>query len=279
MRKRSSLPAAVLAAAGFLLIPGAASAEAAAGLWVDAGKARIRLVAEGIDVSGRLVAGLEIALDPGWHTYWRSPGDSGIAPAIDFSGSRNLGPVEVAFPLPERLDDGDLVTNVYTGNVVLPLSAKLTDPAAGADLLLKLDIGVCADVCVPDHFEATLTVRPGEQDSAVGKEIAEARKRLPGAPEPGAFVVTGATRQSGTDKRPTFDVAATLPRVNGAEVFVEGPDDWYPNVPKLVSDDGGKATYRVTFDRLTSKVPIAGTKLRVTIVSAGRAIEQWVALD
>lgn len=279
MRKHFSLPAAALTGAGLLLVFGAASAEAAAGPWVDGGKARIRLVAQGIDASGQLTAGLEIALDPGWHTYWRSPGDSGIAPAIDFSGSRNLGPVEVAFPLPERVDDGDSVTNVYTGNVVLPLSAKLTDPAAGADLSLKLDIGVCAEVCVPDHFEATLAVKPGEKDSEVGKELAEARRRLPGAPEPGAFMVIGATRQSGTDKRPTFDVAATLPQVNGAEVFVEGPDDWYPNVPKLVSDDGGKATYRVTFDRLTSKVPIAGTKLRVTIVSGGHAIEQWVALD
>jgi DsbC/DsbD-like thiol-disulfide interchange protein len=279
MRKQLVLTAAGLTAAGFLLTLGAAAAEAAAGPWVGGGKARIRLVAAGIDASGNLDAGLEIALDPGWHTYWRSPGDSGIAPAIDFSGSRNLGPVEVAFPLPERVDDGYSVTNVYSGSVVLPLSAKLTDPAAGAALLLKLDIGVCADVCVPDHFEATLAVKPGEKDSQVGKEIAEARKRLPSAPEPGTFVVTGATRQSGTDKRPTFDVAATLPEVNGAQVFVEGPDDWYPNVPKLVSGDGGKATYRVTFDRLTSKVPIKGTKLRVTIVSAGHAIEQWVALD
>jgi len=279
MRKHFSLPAAALAAAGVLLIFGAASAEAAAGPWVDGGKARIRLVTEGIDASGLLAAGLEIALDPGWHTYWRSPGDSGIAPVIDFSASRNLGPVTVAFPLPERVDDGYSVTNVYTASVVLPLSARLTDRAAGANLSLKLDIGVCADICVPDHFEATLAVKPGEKDSEVGKELAEARKRLPGAPEPGAFVVTGATRQSGTDKRPTFDVAATLPQVNGAEVFVEGPVDWYPDVPKLVSDQGGKATYRVTFDRLTSKVPIAGTKLRVTIISAGRAIEQWVALD
>ena len=92
-------------------------------------------------------------------------------------------------------------------------------------------------------------------------------------------MVTGATRQGGSDKRPTFDVAVKLPDVKGAEVFVEGPADWYPNAPKLVSEGDGGGTYRVTFDRLTSKVPIAGTKLRVTIVSAGRAIEQWVPLD
>src|SRR5436190_11112413 len=101
----------VLGALALFMLFGLAPAEAAVGPWVSDGKARIRLIAEGTDASGQLRAGLEIALDSGWHTYWRSPGDSGIAPAIDFSGSRNLGPIDVAFPVPERLDDGFSVTN------------------------------------------------------------------------------------------------------------------------------------------------------------------------
>jgi suppressor for copper-sensitivity B len=268
-----------ISALALFAAPGLGAAEAAVGPWVNDGKAQVRLIAEGIDASGQLRAGIEIALDRGWHTYWRSPGDSGIAPVIDFSGSRNLGPVEVAFPVPERLDDGYSVTNIYQGSVILPLTAKLIDPAAGADLSLKLDIGVCAEVCMPDHFETALSVAPGERDADAGKALADAGKRLPGAPAPPAFVITGAARQGGTDKRPTFDVAASVPDAKDAEVFVEGPVDWYPSVPKLVSAEGGKGIYRVAFDRLTSKVPISGTKLRVTIVSAGRAIEQWVPLD
>jgi DsbC/DsbD-like thiol-disulfide interchange protein len=277
MKKRYPLAAAVYASVVFILF--VAPAQAAVGPWISDGKARIRLLAAGIDASGQLRGGVEIALDPGWHTYWRSPGDSGIAPTIDFSNSRNLGPVEIAFPVPERLDDGYSVTNIYKGSVLLPLTAKLIDPAAAADLSLKLDIGVCADVCMPDHFEAALTIKPGETDVEAGKTLADAEKRLPQAPDPRAFAVTGATRQGGSDKRPTFDVAVKLPDAKGAELFVEGPADWYPNPPKLVSEGDGGGTYRVTFDRLTSKVPITGTKLRVTILSAGRAIEQWVALD
>ena len=83
MTRGRSAEGAVLAAAGFLLIPGAASAEAAAGLWVDAGKARIRLVAEGIDASGRLVAGLEIALSS-------MVGGAAIQPALA-SGAISIG--------------------------------------------------------------------------------------------------------------------------------------------------------------------------------------------
>jgi DsbC/DsbD-like thiol-disulfide interchange protein len=278
MSKHAFLPLAAILAAGYVLaVP--VSAEAAAGPWVGAGKARVRLLIAGTDASGRLDGGIEIALDPGWHTYWRSPGDSGIAPVMDFSASRNLGPVEVAFPMPERVDDGYSVSNVYKGSVVLPISAKLGDAGSGADLSLRLDIGVCADVCVPDHFEATLALKPGESDAEVAKVLAEARGHLPGPPRPGTFAVTAVTRQGGTDKRPAFDIAATLPEVGGAAMFVEGPDDWYPDTPKLVTGEGGKATYRVTFDRLTSKVPITGTKLRVTIASGGNAIEQWVPLD
>ena len=277
MKKHCQLAAGALVVVAFPLF--LASAQAAVGPWVSDGKARVRLIAAGIDASGQLRGGLEIELDPGWHTYWRSPGDSGIAPTIDFAGSRNLGPVEIAFPVPERLDDGYSVTNIYKGSVLLPLTARLIDPAAGADLSLKLDIGVCAEVCMPDHFEAALSIKPGETDAEAGEALANAAKRLPGAPDPSAFAVTGATRQGGSDKRPTFDIAVKLPDVKGAEVFVEGPVDWYPNAPKLVSQGGGGGTYRVAFDRLTSKVPIAGTKLRVTIVSAGRAIEQWVPLD
>ena len=164
-----------------------ASAQAAVGPWVSDGKARVRLIAAGIDASGQFRGGLEIALDPGWHTYWRSPGDSGIAPTIDFSGSRNLGPVNITFPVPERLDDGYSVTNIYKGSVLLPLTAKLIDPAAGADLSLKLDIGVCAEVCMPDHFEADLSIQPGETDAEAGRALADAEKRLPGAPDPSSL--------------------------------------------------------------------------------------------
>src|SRR5690349_10804689 len=122
MRKLALIAATALLAPGLLLaLP--VAADAATGPWVGNGKARIRLLVAGMDASGRLEGGIEISLDPGWHTYWRSPGDSGIAPLIDFSASHNLGPVEVGFPLPERVDDGYSVTNIYKGNVLLPISA------------------------------------------------------------------------------------------------------------------------------------------------------------
>src|SRR6476661_4306539 len=51
-------------------------------------------------------AGVEIKLEPGWKTYWRYPGDSGVPPTFDFSASDNVKEATVLFPAPVRFPDG-----------------------------------------------------------------------------------------------------------------------------------------------------------------------------
>jgi DsbC/DsbD-like thiol-disulfide interchange protein len=262
-----------------ILAGAALPASAAVGEWAGDGEARVRLLAAGVGADGDLSAAIEIELAPGWKTYWRTPGDSGIAPIIDFSGSTNIGPVEISFPVPHRVDDGYSTTNVYEDRVVLPLTARVVDPSKPIELVLKLDVGVCEKVCIPDHFEAELSLAAGAADSTATEVIAAARKDLPGAPEPGVFAVDRASHAGGSDRKPVVDITAVVPDAKTAEVFVEGPPDWYADVPKLVSEEGGQSVFRVTFDRLGSKTPIAGTSLRVTIVSGERTIEETVSLD
>lgn len=258
----------------------AAPAAAAVGDWVGKGNARVRLVASGVDAEGRLAAGIEIDLDPGWKTYWRSPGDAGIPPVTDFSASTNIdGPVAIGFPPPHRYDDGYAVSNVYEGRVVLPLSAAVTDPASPTRLVVGLDMGVCAEICIPEHFDLALDLAPDESDAEADALLADAQAALPGRPEPGSFAVEGIARSGGTDKRPLFNVVVVVPDPDGAEVYVEGPADWYPALPKLVSVDGGRATYSIEFSRLGAKTPIGANEFRVTVVSGGRAIEDAVTLD
>jgi suppressor for copper-sensitivity B len=258
----------------------ATPATAAVGDWVGEGNARVRLVASGVDAEGRLAAGIEIDLDPGWKTYWRSPGDAGIPPVADFSASTNIdGPVAIGFPPPHRYDDGYAVTNVYEGRVVLPLSVAVADPASPTRLVLGLDMGVCEEVCVPEHFDLALDLVPGESDAEADALLADARAALPGKPEPGSFAVEGIARSGGTDKRPLFNVVVVVPDTDEAEVYVEGPSDWYPAPPNLVGVDGGRATYSIEFSRLGAKTPIGGNEFRVTVVSGGRAIEDAVTLD
>lgn len=268
------------AAIAFPLVAAIAPAGAAIGNWAGDGNAKVRLVAAGVDGEGRLAAGIEIVLEPGWKTYWRTPGDAGVAPITDFSASTNIvNPVEVAFPVPHRFDDGYAVTNVYEDRVVLPILAPVVDPSSTTTLVLALDIGVCAEICVPEHYDLTLDLAPREADPQAQAILADAFAKLPANAEPGIFAIDRVIRAGGPDKRPVFAFDIVGPDIVGAQVFVEGPVDWYPALPDLVSVDGDRATYSVEFSRSGAKTPLGKTAFRVTVVSAGRAIEDIVTLD
>jgi DsbC/DsbD-like thiol-disulfide interchange protein len=55
---------------------------------------------------GLRLVGIQIHLDPGYKTYWREPGDSGLPPVFDWQGSENVATVDVRWPVPVRFADG-----------------------------------------------------------------------------------------------------------------------------------------------------------------------------
>lgn len=98
---------------------------------------------------GRLMAGIELALAPGWKTYWRAPGDAGIPPLFDWSGSRNLGNAEIAWPTPHVFEQNGMRSIGYKGRMVFPIAIKPKRPGQPVRLSGTIDIGVCKDACVP----------------------------------------------------------------------------------------------------------------------------------
>lgn len=278
---RLSPPFVLSWAVPILVLLSSPQATADATDWQGHGPAQVRLISAGVGEDGQFAAGIEIALEPGWHTYWRTPGDAGIAPLTDFSASVNVDdPITVAFPVPQRYDDGYSVSNVYKDHVVFLVEAKATDPQAPSTLSVSLDIGVCAEICIPEHYDLALELLPGAAADARAEAIlASARKGLPGTPVSGVFDVDSVERAGGPDKKPTFEVSITAPQAAEAEVFVEGPIDWYPGPSKLVASEQSRATFSVVFSRYGSKTPIGGTIFRVTVLSADGAIEDTVKLD
>src|ERR1700678_482642 len=135
-----------LAAVLSLVVPAAPAfaADALAADWAPAAKSQARLIAGG----GNL-AGFEIALSPGAITYWRDPGDAGLPPTLDFSGSDNGASVEPEFPAPKRIKEADGGEAFgYDGSVVFPLRVKPRDPTKPATLKLNADFAVCEKVCL-----------------------------------------------------------------------------------------------------------------------------------
>ena len=73
--------------------------------WQQDTHSAIRLLA-GSRSGAVLLGGIAIQLQPGWKTYWRTPGDSGVPPRFDFSKSDNVEAVTVLWPAPMKFDDG-----------------------------------------------------------------------------------------------------------------------------------------------------------------------------
>src|SRR5271165_751424 len=82
--------------------PCAHAADASA--WDGDARSAVRLIAGAAD-GATLRAGVEIRLAPGWKTYWRYPGDSGVPPRFDFAGSTNVQQATVQWPTPHRFAD------------------------------------------------------------------------------------------------------------------------------------------------------------------------------
>jgi DsbC/DsbD-like thiol-disulfide interchange protein len=100
------------------------------------------------DGGGRMVA-VRLTLTPGWKTYWRSPGDAGIPPMFDWAGSENLGTVRLHWPRPAVFQTNGLTSIGYHDELVLPIEVFPAVAGQPVRLALRMDVGVCKDICIP----------------------------------------------------------------------------------------------------------------------------------
>lgn len=130
-------------------------ALAGASTWSEMMGARLRVVTEDPQPGTDTLRGvLQVDLEPGWKTYWREPGASGIPPKVDvISGASHA---DVHFPVPHWVDQSYGSWAGYTEPVLLPITFTLE---AGANAIaVDVFLGICHDVCVPvaGQFEVPL---------------------------------------------------------------------------------------------------------------------------
>jgi DsbC/DsbD-like thiol-disulfide interchange protein len=275
----------ILTAASLLGDAWCAAIAADVSPWDDGMQSSARLIAaQSHEVSGvRLFrAGIEIKLKPGWHTYWRYPGDSGVPPAPDFSRSQNVKRATVQYPAPARFPDGAGGNSIgYKGDVILPVSVVLSDPAKPAVLRLKRDYAVCEKLCVPAEakLELTLTGKPSSTDA----DVAAAEARLPKAVrigDAGPLAIRAAHRETNSAKaRVIVDVAAPV----GAPVtlLAEGPTpQWALPLPEPVAGaPAGLQRFAFDLDGLPPGAKPDGAELKLTAVAGEAAVEAAFRLD
>jgi suppressor for copper-sensitivity B len=141
---------------------------------------RLVTAADATGTDGALSAAIDIRLNPGWHSYWRMPGEGGLAPAFDWTASKNVRNVTVRWPTPRRFEQLGMYSFGYEGEEVLPLDVTLEKAGAAATLDLKADIMVCKDICIPQHVALTLAIPAGPaRKSEDAPRIAAALKNVP----------------------------------------------------------------------------------------------------
>ncbi|MCU0828235.1 MAG: hypothetical protein MUE52_12710 [Tabrizicola sp.] len=117
---------------------------------------------------GRHMAAVDLTLAPGWKTYWRSPGEAGIPPSFDWTGSENLQSVRLHWPAPSVFQSNGLQTIGYHDRVVLPIEITPKDPSRPVRLVLQMDLGVCDDICLPASVTLTSDlIGPGAPDADI----------------------------------------------------------------------------------------------------------------
>src|SRR3954447_9342300 len=191
--------------------------------WQKDSHSAVRLVA-GSRSGAVLLGGIAFQLQPGWHTYWRNPGDSGVPPRFDFSKSDNVETVTVLWPAPMKFDDGAGGTALgYVRQVVLPLRIVAKNTDRPATLRADINYAVCEKLCIPVEAAAELAFNSvvSSEDSALFAALDTVPKPA-SIGDPNPLTISDIKRDG---KTVTVDVTAPEPAT--VDLFVEGPTpDW-----------------------------------------------------
>ncbi|MDJ0826376.1 MAG: protein-disulfide reductase DsbD family protein [Rhodobacter sp.] len=223
--------------------------------------------------SGTHLSALRVQLAPGWKTYWRAPGEAGIPPRFDWSGSRNISAVAFHWPVPEVFYQNGMRTVGYEHELVLPMELTPTRNGEAISVRAEVEIGVCQDICMPMSVRVTAELDPaGQRDSRIRGAMA-ARPSTEG--EAGLKSVTCAIEpiRDGLRVRAEID----MPSLGGREVAVfEHPDQtiW---VSEASARRQGRMLQAVTEMVPPSNAPFVldRSQVRITVIGAGRAVDIW----
>lgn len=123
-------------------------------------------------------------MEPGWHTYWANPGDSGEPTSIEWKLPEGFKAGPILWPVPHVIPVGPLAEYGYDDQAVLLTEIQVPERAAGSvTLAAKVSYLVCKEICVPEdtNVELTLPVANESAPSGFAGEIAKAKAALPKA--------------------------------------------------------------------------------------------------
>ncbi|MDP3693289.1 protein-disulfide reductase DsbD domain-containing protein [Bradyrhizobium sp.] len=246
--------------------------------WQHDDHSAVRLLA-GSRSGAVLLGGIAFRLQPGWKTYWRTPGDSGVPPRFDFSKSDNVEAVTVLWPAPKQFDDGAGGQMFgYKTQVLLPLRIVAKNADKPVTLRAEINYAICEKLCIPVEARAELafTSVASTEDSALYAALDTVPKPA-NVGDPNPLTIRDVKR----DGKSTVLVDVAVADTREVSLFVEGPTpDWALPVPKLIEAGyPGVKRFGFELDGLPPGATAEGAALKLTLVGGDRAYEFNVNLN
>ncbi len=135
-----------------------------------------------IPESGGFSAGILFTLKPDWHLYWRNPGDTGLAPVIEWKLPKEISSGEIQWPIPHLITTDSIYNFGYSNNLLLPVSMQSQKlQQDNIELTAKVEWLVCKDVCIPGKAELRKQFKRADSCKKNNHEtlFSEWRKRIP----------------------------------------------------------------------------------------------------
>ncbi|OUR77724.1 hypothetical protein A9Q83_09395 [Alphaproteobacteria bacterium 46_93_T64] len=241
-------------------------------------RARLLSVTTGTGGQKEVVLGVHIQLDRGWKTYWRSPGDTGIAPTFGWSGSENIANTEILWPAPESFESAGYLSWGFETEVLFPVKVTLKDADKDLRAKLVLTYGVCKEVCVPIQQEFSLHLPNAAAEQSAEKNLFQQYTALVPAPL-GLSALAQRIEIRHLTKNFLEVTVDTNNSFENPELILEGEDGDFFAVEKTVIDrNGNKVSFSIAADFVNDPKRILGRKLRATLIDNSQGAEASVEI-
>ena len=261
----------------YILFAPTLGAADTASTWDRAEFTEVRLIAatDTVGYDETIQLGLQFRMDPGWKIYWRSPGDAGSPPVLNFEGSTNIVSFEIDWPVPERfMEAGDLETVGYLDSVVFPIRGQLE--TIGEKVLIRalIEYQTCKTICIPITAVASLELPSGPAaPNAFAKLIDHYLAKVPRRLEDTSITIETISL-TGTPPMQVLELGLQANKeFSDPSLLVEGPRAVrFSRGTKHLSPDFRNVIFRVPVESHVGQT-IIGEQILVTLVDSAHAVE------
>lgn len=254
------------ASAAFAMSVGAASAQE-----VPDNLYSVELLPGWETPEGTRMAALRLTLAKGWKTYWRAPGEAGIPPVFNWSGSENVASVTYHWPTPDVFEVSGFTTFGFHDELVLPIEVKPADPTRPIHADVEVELGICENICVPVAFSVSGDLSGSAPDARISRALADAPKD---ARQAGLKGISCAVEPIRDGLRLTTTLS--LPPLGGDEIAVieAGPGDIWVSSTQTRRDGGRLVSVADLVPPAAQPFALDRSSVVVTVLAHGQAIQQ-----